>query len=160
MHLYEQIFVLLKVFNQIKLLLFILTLKDVRSLLNHRSYHCVENGIIDTVCAKNIRQKGSNYALHLHLVYLFKFDNITKELDEEIKSILIYLGHFLDKLLDLLHQPVGAFRVSNLSKFVIEFGWNKGSLHLNKYFLPVIGYNMCIFDSPQKWKVFKAHMQL
>ena len=140
--------------------MFILTLEYALSLLNHRGYHCVENCLINTVCSENIRHKSSNHTLHLHLVLLFEFDNITKKLDEEIKSILIYKGHLLDKPLDLLNQQVGAIRVSDLCKLLIEISWDKGCLHLKKYFLPVICHDMRILDSPQIWKVFMAHMHL
>ena len=130
LHLFEHIFVLLKVVNHIVSLVFILTLEDVFSLLNHCSYYCVVDCIVNTVCAKDVRHKGSNYTLHLHLVLLFKFDDITEKFDEEIKSILIYLRHLLDKPFDLLHQQVVAIRASDLCKLLIELSWNKGCLHL------------------------------
>ena len=72
----------------------------------------------------------------------------------------LYLRHLLDKSFDLLHQQVVAIRASNLCKILIELSWNKGCLHLKKYFLPVIGHNMCILDSSEKWKVLMAHMHL
>ena len=162
LHLFKHIFVLLEVFNHIHivLLLFILNLEDALSLLNHCGYYCVVDCIIDRIRAKNVRYEGSNHTLHLHLVLLFESDNITEKLDEEIKSILIYLGHSLDKNLNLLNQLVGTICVSDLREFIIKFSWNKGCLHLKKYFLPVISHNMRILNSPQKWKVLMAHMHL
>ena len=97
MHLFEHIFVFLflPLVNHIELLslLLILTLEDVFSLLNHRGYHGVVDRIIDVIRAKNVRHKGGNHALYLHLILLFEFDDIIEKLDEEIKSILIYLRH-------------------------------------------------------------------
>ena len=77
----------------LSLLFIISSLEDVFSLLNHSGYHGVVDRIIDVIRAKNVRHKGGNHALYLHLILLFEFDDIIEKLDEEIKSILIYLRH-------------------------------------------------------------------
>ena len=105
LHLLEHVFVFVVVVAKHigHLLLFIHKIEDALTLLNHCGDHCVIDCVVNAICAKNVRHKGSNHTLHLHLVLLFEPYDVLKKLDEEMQSVLVYLWHSFDKLPNLLH---------------------------------------------------------